>query len=157
MNLLLFLSLTLPLLWIGCSEHVHDENCQSHGGYHVHKPLMGGELIPVGEHGRGYNLEVVTDESNRLSLYILDAHADGFVRISQPILEVLIKENNQSMVLKLDAVADSATGETVGDTSHFRTSRSIQVTRPFEGNIKSLLIGSREYNQTKIIYSGTNK
>ena len=42
---------------------------------------MGGELIPLGEHGSGYNLEVLIDESDRLSIYILDAHAEGFVRI----------------------------------------------------------------------------
>ena len=109
---------------------------------------MGGELIAVGEHGSGYNLEIIIDELDRLSIYILDAHAEGFVRISQPTLVVLINENNQSMVLKLDAVADSATGETV-EHIHFRSSSSIQVTTPFEGNIKYLAIGSREYNQTK--------
>ena len=142
---------------LGCSEHVHDENCQSQGGYHVHTALMGGELIAVGEHGSGYNLEVLIDESDHLSIYILDAHAERFVRISQPILEVLISEDDQSTVLILDAVADSATGETVGNTSHFRSSNSVQANSAFEGHIKSLRIGSREYNQTKILYSGTNK
>ena len=157
MNIRLPFSLALIILWTGCSEHVHDENCQSNEGYHVHSPLMGGELIAVGEHGSGYNLEIIIDELDRLSIYILDAHAEGFVRISQPTLVVLINENNQSMVLKLDAVADSATGETVGDTSHFRSSNSIQATTPFEGNIKSLAIGSRKYNQTKISYPGTKE
>ena len=55
---------------------------------------MGGELIPVDEHGCGYNLELLIDESDHLSIYILDAHAEGFVRISQATLEVSIKENN---------------------------------------------------------------
>ena len=118
---------------------------------------MGGELIPVDEHGSGYNLEVLIDESDHLSIYILDAHAEGFVRISQPTLEVLITDDNESKVLKLDAVADSATGETVGNTSHFRSSSSVQANTPFDGKIKSLIIGSREYNHTKISYSGTNK
>ena len=157
MNLLLFLSLTLPLLWIGCSEHVHDENCQSHGGLHVHSALMGGELIPVGEHGSGYNVEVLIDESDRLSIYILDAHAENFVRISQINLEVVVTEKNQSRVVMLSAVVDTATGETVGDTSHFRSPAPIKVTRPFAGHIKSLRIGSREYNHTKIFYPGIAK
>jgi len=157
MKILVILQFALFLLWSGCSEHVHDENCQSHGGYHVHSALMGGELIPVGEHGSGYNLEVLIDEADRLSIYILDAHAEGFVRINQPTLEVLYTEKNQSTLLKLDAVADSATGETVGNTSHFRSSSSVQANTPFEGKINSLVIGSREYNQTKISYSGTNK
>lgn len=157
MKILVILQFALFLLWSGCSEHVHDENCQSHGGYHVHSALMGGELIPVDEHGIGYNLEVLIDESDRLSIYILDAHAEGFVRINQPTLEVSIKEKNQSILLKLDAVADSATGETVGNTSHFRSSSSVQANTPLDGKIKSLVIGSREYNQTKISYSGTKK
>lgn len=154
MNILVTLSMTLTLLCMGCSEHVHDENCQSHGGYHVHKPLMGGELIPLGEHGSGYNLEGVTDESNRLSLYILDAHAENFVRINQSKLEVLLGEDNQSTVLKLDAVADSATGETVGNTSHFRTSGSITTYLPLAGTIKHIQIGTTEYNHTSITLSG---
>lgn len=157
MKILVILSLALTLGGMGCSEHVHDENCQSHGGYHVHTALMGGELIPVDEHGSGYNLEVLIDESDHLSIYILDAHAEGFVRISQPTLEVLITQDNESKVLKLNAVADSATGETVGNTSHFRSSSSVQANTPFDGKIKSLIIGSREYNHTKISYSGTNK
>ena len=157
MKLLFPFTLILMLWGTACSEHVHDENCKSHDGYHVHTALMGGELIPVDEHGCGYNLELLIDESDRLSIYILDAHAEGFVRISQATLEVSIKENNQSTVLTLDAVADSATGETVGDTSHFRTPDSIQVARPFSGHVKSLVIGSHEYNQTKISYPGIGK
>ena len=104
MKMLLPFTLIHVLFGTACTEHVHDENCQSHDGYHVHTALMGGELIPIDEHGSGYNLEVIIDESDRLSIYILDAHAEGFVRISQATLEVSIKENNQSTVLTLDAV-----------------------------------------------------
>ena len=157
MNSLVTLSIALTLVCMGCSEHVHDENCQSHGGYHVHTALMGGKLIPLGEHGSGYNLEVLIDESDRLSIYILDAHAEGFVRVNQPTLEVLITEDNQSTALTLDAVADSATGETVGNTSHFRSTTSVPANSAFEGHIKSLRIGSRQYNQAKISYPGINK
>ena len=81
----------------------------------------------------------------------------GLCVSDQPTLEVLITEDNQSTALTLDAVADSATGETVGDTSHFRSTTTVKANSAFEGHIKSLRIGSREYKQAKISYPGTNK
>lgn len=155
MNILVTLSMTLTLLCMGCTEHVLDESCQSHGGPHVHQPLMGGELLPLGKHGGGHNLEILTDETDRLSVYILDAHAENFVRIGQPKLELLITETNGSTtVLGLDAVADTATGETIGDSSHFRTSGSVTTYLPLAGTIKHIQIGTTEYNQTSITLSG---
>ena len=51
----IFLITLATLVFAGCSEHQHDESCESHGGLHVHEPLLGGQLIALGDHGSGYN------------------------------------------------------------------------------------------------------
>ena len=45
MNIRLPFSLALILLWTGCSEHVHDENCQSNEGYMCIHPLWEENLL----------------------------------------------------------------------------------------------------------------
>lgn len=150
-----FRFLTISVLSVGffaCSEHQHDESCKSHGGHHVHQPLLGGELIPLGEHGEGYNLEILTTSDQHLSVYILDAHAENFVRLKQPKIELLITEQNVSQSIFLDAIADAATGETIGNTSHFRSSTPINPNRSTDGILQSIKIGAKEYNQTKISF-----
>lgn len=147
--------LTLSILSLGffaCSDHQHDESCKSHGGHHVHQPLLGGALVPLGEHGGGYNLEVLTTADQFLSVYILDAHAENFVRIAQPKIDLELSDQNQSVILSLDAIADSATGETVGNTSHFRSPTPINSSLPASGILQSIKIGANEYNQTRISF-----
>ena len=138
-------SMLISLLVVGCTEHQHDESCGSHGGLHVHEPLLGGQLMALGEHGSGYNLELLIDKKNRLSVYILDAHAENFIRIEQEFLQVDLSDGNKTSVI-LDAVADSATGETVGNTSHFQTKGTVENFLPLKGLIQMIEIGSKQYS-----------
>jgi hypothetical protein len=144
MNFLLFILFTLFV--VGCSEHQHDESCGSHGGLHVHEPLLGGQLMALGEHGSGYNLEFLIDDNNRLSIYILDAHAENFVRIEQESLQVNLSDEKKTSIT-LYAVADSATGEKVGDTSHFQTKGTVENFLPLKGIIQMIKIGSKQYSE----------
>ena len=140
---------------VGCAEHQHDESCGSHGGLHVHEPLLGGQLIALGDHGSGYNIELLIDENNHFSVYILDAHAENFVRIDQESLQMnLSDENNTS--LTLHAVADSATGETVGNTSHFQNQRNGGKFLPLNGIIEMIEIGSKQYSEIEHLPSQGN-
>lgn len=151
-----YLSLFISLIFlVGCSEHQHDESCGSHDGYHVHKPLLGGELIALGEHGSGYNLELLLDEKNLLSIYILDAHAENFVRIKQKSIRLVLSDEN-STALTLHAVSDSATGETEGNTSHFQTKQSVKDHLPISGVIQEIKIGSKDFQETKVSLSGNS-
>src|SRR6185503_1476227 len=78
----------------------------------------GGTLVELGEHA--YSLELVRDPATgSLSIFILDAHAENFVRIKAATLELVATVGREQRVLSLRAVANSATGETVGDTSQF--------------------------------------
>lgn len=123
-SLLRILLLTLvPLLAIGCGrshDHAHDkaakDEAHGHNHGHVHTAPHGGLLVEVGDHQ--FNVELVLDrETGRLAAYILDGHAENFVRIAQSAIEVRLED--PARVLSLAAVANPATGETVGNTSQF--------------------------------------
>ena len=144
-------AILIALFVVGCAEHQHDESFGSHGGLHVHEPLLGGQLMALGEHGSGYNLELLIDENNHFSFYILDAHAENFVRIEQESLQMnLSVENTTSLILH--AVADSATGETVGNTSHFKTKGTVEKFLPLNGIIEMIEIGSKQYSEIEFAF-----
>jgi hypothetical protein len=109
---LIVLSLLFTLA--GCSKHDHSHS----GGGHVHKAPHGGQLIELGEHA--YNLELVRDTATgTLTAYLLDGHAENFVRIAAPAIDLTAFSGGQKRTLSLKAIANSVTGETVGNTSQF--------------------------------------
>ena len=144
-------AILIALFVLGCAEHQHDESCGSHGGLHVHEPLLGGQLMALGEHGSGYNLELLIDENDRFSVYILDAHAENFVRIEQESLQINLSDENTTSLI-LHAVADSATGETVGNTSHFKTKGTVEKFLPLNGIIEIIEIGSKQYSEIEFAF-----
>ena len=109
-----------------CSKsdsHDHDKK-SAHAG-HARKAPHGGTLVEIGDHQ--FNLEFVLDAATgKISAYILDAHAENFVRSALPSFQ---------------AVAYAATGETVGDTSQFdATADWLKTTPTFTGEIDSINI-----------------
>ena len=144
-------AILIALFVLGCAEHQHDESCGSHGGLHVHEPLLGGQLMALGEHGSGYNLELLIDENNRFSVYILDAHAENFVRIEQESLQVDLSDGNTTSLI-LHAVADPATGETIGNTSHFQSKGTVENFLPLNGIIEMIEIGSQQYSEIEFFF-----
>lgn len=105
------------LLWLslaGCAKH----DSSASGGGHVHKAPHGGKLIELGQHA--YNIEFVRDTATgTLTAYLLDGHAENFVRIAAPAIEITALSGGQKRTLALKAVANTVTGETVGNTSQF--------------------------------------
>ncbi|MBI5767676.1 MAG: hypothetical protein HZA93_07760 [Verrucomicrobia bacterium] len=101
-----------------CSKH-DDHAGHAHAtAQHAHTAPHGGTLVEIGEHA--YNLELVRDAAaGKLTVYVLDGHAENFVRIKSPSLEIAASGGASKRLLALRAVANSATGETVGDTSCF--------------------------------------
>ncbi|MGB0354771.1 MAG: hypothetical protein ACPGII_01825 [Opitutales bacterium] len=140
------------LLFVGCSDQVPSGG----GGHHVHTAPHGGELYELGPHGSGFNFELFLNENGNLNLYILDAHAENFVRIKQTQIEILFPDTNRSS-LSLEAVEDTATGETVGDTSRFQSPGSIHDLLPIQGIIKEISVGSKTYPKQPISFSGNSK
>ncbi len=90
---------------------------------HAHKAPHGGALVEIGDHFA--HVEVVLDDTTgKLTAYALDGHADEPVRLKHDALEIAIKPRQDSpttppLTVRLAAVANKLTGETVGDTSQF--------------------------------------
>jgi hypothetical protein len=140
------------ILFVGCSDQVPSGG----GGPHVHTAPHGGELYELGPHGSGFNFELFLNEIGKLNLYVLDAHAENFVRIKQSQIEILFTDSNRSS-LSLEAVEDSATGEKVGDTSRFQSLGSIHDLLPIQGFLKEISVGSKTYSEQPISFSGNSK
>lgn len=140
------------LLFAGCSDQVPSGG----GGHHVHTAPHGGELYELGPHGSGFNFELFLNENGNLNLYVLDAHAENFVRIKQTQIEIIFPDSNRSS-LSLEVIEDSATGETVGDSSRFQSPGSIQDLLPIQGIIKEITVGSKTYSEQTISFSGNSK
>ena len=107
---------------------------------HVHTAPHGGTLIELGEHA--FNLELVRDAAaGKLTAYLLDGHAESFVRVSAPSFEITATVAGAKQKLTLVAVANAATGEKVGATSQFEASAGwLKTTPAFEGVITTLTI-----------------
>ena len=149
MNFFFSLFSTALLLLSGCSS---DHHSSDHGGHHIHQPLRGGVLMELGKHGSGYNLEILQNPADQLEIFILDAHAENYVRIAQPSIELTLRDSNQT--ISLGAVADPATGETVGNSALFRTESNISKNIPLQGILRSLKIGSKTYTDQPFEFSG---
>jgi hypothetical protein len=100
----------------GCSKHAADHEAAH--AKHEHKAPHGGVLVELGEHA--YSLELLRDRvTGKLTAWILDGHAENFVRIKSPQIDLVAMPGGKFTPLPLQAVANPATGETVGDTSQF--------------------------------------
>lgn len=121
----------------GCAKNEADHDHAAHGG-HVHRAPHGGTLVELGEHA--YNLEFVRElDTGRLSAYVLDAHAENFIRIKAASFEVVANVGGEKRPLTFKAVANSTTGETVGDTSQFDAEGDwVKTTRTLDGVIVAL-------------------
>jgi uncharacterized Rossmann fold enzyme len=108
--------------------------------------------MELGKHGSGYNLEILQNPQDQLEIFILDAHAENYVRIAQPSIELTLTDSNQTM--SLGAVADPATGETVGNSALFRAESNISSKLPLLGFLRSLKIGSKTYTYQPFEFSG---
>lgn len=117
MSPLLRLSLTLSLALFLAACGRKDAG-PSHAGGHVHTAPHGGTLIEIGAHA--YNLELLRDAAaGKLTAWVLDGHAENFVRLKIPAIEAVATLGAEKRPLSLKAVGNPATGETVGDTSQF--------------------------------------
>jgi hypothetical protein len=108
-----FVLIALGLLAAACSRQGSGQEVHAFR----HHPPHGGTAVALGD---DYNLELVLDRSaGRLDAYVFDDDMENFVRIAQPSFELAATAAGLKHDLILRAVANPATGETVGDTSLF--------------------------------------
>jgi len=131
-------------LWgTGCSKD--SDHDHAGGGGHAHEAKNGGQLVEVGQHQ--FNFEILPDAAaGKLTAWVLDAHAEGYVRIAAPMLQVRATVDGQEKVLVLAAVANAASGEKVGDTSQFEGSAEwLKTAKSFSGKITGVNLSGKDF------------
>ena len=140
------LAALLLLTFAGCGGR----ESSSGGGGHSHKAPHGGTLVEVGQHA--YNVELVRDAAaGKLTAYILDGHAENFIRIAAPSFELIAITGGERKPLTLRAVANTATGETVGNTSQFEAQADwLKSVGEFPGMITSIDIRGTKFDNVAL-------
>jgi hypothetical protein len=135
----LLLAAGAALLFAGCKDS-HEPDGEAHGGGHSHTAPHGGTLVALGQHE--FNLELVPDAANgALNVYVLDGHAEKFVRIGMASFEVIAKFADKTETLKFTPVANPATGETADNTSQYQArSETLKTAPAFDGVLKDINI-----------------
>ncbi len=129
----------------------------SHPGGHVHLAPHGGTLLEIGEHA--YNLELLRDAAaGKLTAWVLDGHAENFVRLKVPAIEGVATLGTGKRPFLLQAVANPATGETVGDTSQFEVQGDwLKTAEAFTVSIPALEIRGRKFGPLTANYPQARK
>jgi hypothetical protein len=127
------------------SEHKDYSNVPSghnHAAHakHAHTAPHGGTLVEIGDHA--YNVELLRDAATgKLTAWFLDGHAENFVRLKAPSIEIVATVAGAKQTLVLAAVANPATNEKVGDTSQFEvTADWLKTTATFDAVIPAVTI-----------------
>lgn len=132
-------------LLAGCGRGPSTAPAAADSHEHVHHAPHGGWLVEL-EHETA-NLELVLEETTgMLEVYVLDAHAENFVRVAQPSLRLQLRDGAEVRELVLPAVANPATGETVGQTSLFRGQADwLRGRRHLAGVVGEVVVQGRTY------------
>lgn len=132
------------LLLVGCGDG-HGPESGDHEGGHAHQPKYGGKLVELGHHEG--NVELVLDPSTgRLTAYLLDAHAENFVRLPLDSFVVVAQVQGAEQILTFKPVGNPATGEKAGDTSQFEaTADWLKSATSVQGRIRELPVKAKVY------------
>lgn len=127
----------------------HDHEKEGHEGHH-HDPLHkaeGAGMKAIGDHFA--HIEMVLKEDGKLILWITDGGAENAIRIKQK--EIKLKLNGKDY--SLSAVANSLTGEKVGDTSQFEAQiDDLKGKKEFEGEVIELHVKGKEFKNIQFHY-----
>ena len=123
---------------------------------HEHHPPHGGTPVVLGD--EAYHIELVLDASaGTLQAYVLDGEMENFIRSTVPSIEIVATVGGAQRTLVLAAVANPATGETVGDTSLFEAQADwLKTTPEFDGVLKSVTIRGTTFTDVKFNFPRGN-
>lgn len=123
---------------------------------HVHHPPHSGIPVVLGD--EVYHLELVLNAgTGTLQVYVLDGEMEAFIRSSVPSIEITAVVNGTPQTLVLKAVANPATGETIGDTSLFEAQADwLKITKEFDAVLKSITVRGTTFSAVKFNYPKGN-
>ena len=138
-------------------DHDHDHAHGDHDHDHAHQPKYGGTPVELGEHQ--YHVEVLRDaEQGKLKIWVLDGHLENFIRLKIDSFEMKATVGEKTEILTFLATPNSATGETVGDTSYFEAQADwLKETGEFAAEIVSLEIRGSKFEGVKFDYPKGNE
>lgn len=112
---------------------------------HQHHAPHEGTAVVLGK--EQYHLELVCDATDgTLTAYVLDSEMDNFIRLAQPNIILSIKTADYIGTLTLHAVANTATGEKIGDTSEFQVKDELfKKTSAFDGILKLITVNNNTF------------
>ena len=151
------LTLLTTLLCAACGEDIVPPLAKAkpaaEKAKHSHQPLRGGRLVEIGAHVA--QVEIVHDPAaGTLAAYVMDGHASRAVRLPAKSLRVRIQVGGEEFAFDLKPVADTLTGDTVGDTSHFEISADLlERIRDFRGVIVELHVFDRVFRDVTFTYA----
>lgn len=148
------LCLALAALSPGCSRAPAPGEAAPRG--HVHHPPHGGTPVVLGD--EAYHIELVLDaQAGVLQAYVLDGEMEAFIRSAAPSLEIDATVGGAPRTLVLTAVANPATGETVGDTSLFQAQADwLRTARDFDGVLRSVTLRGTTFADVKFNFPRGN-
>jgi hypothetical protein len=151
------MALALGLVFAGCGEERStSSNTSSKPHKHHHDPPHNGTGIELGEDE--FHVELVLDAANgKMQAYLLSAHMAGFVRIPAEGFEMTATIAGKEETLVFKPVANSATGEKVGDTSQFEAQAEfLKTAKTFDGVLKVITIRGKTYKDVKFNFPKGN-
>ena len=141
------------LLCAGCARPSSPSD-QPHK--HVHHPPHGGTPVVLGD--EIYHIELVLDQkAGRLQAYVFDGELENFIRSGESSIEIDATVGGAPRALVLSAVANPATGETVGDTSLFEGQADwLRSAGEFDGVLRTITIRGTTFTDVKFNYPRGN-
>ena len=153
-----FLAFVCMAAWIctGCGKATTPEQTGT-PGKHQHVAPNGGTPVALGEDD--YHLELVLDAAaGTMQAYVLDGEMEGYVRVAAPSFEVVAKQTNGDVGLVFAAVANRATGETVGYTSQFAAQADwLKTVKTFDGVLKVLTVKGKVFKNVAFNFPKGNE
>jgi hypothetical protein len=145
-----FVSLGLLIL-SACGKFSAGPDAKENTGPHKDVAPHGGTPVALGD---DYKLELVRDgDTGTLSGYVLDDEMEEFMRSSSPSLTILVSGHGTDSRLVLNAVGNSATGETVGDTSLFEGQAAwLRSVDSFDGTLQAIVIRGTIFTNIKFAF-----
>lgn len=128
-----------------------------HAHHHEHKAPHDGTVVELGEEAA--HLELVLDPAaGRLRAYVLDGELENFIRVKDAALALAVRDATGERAIILAAVADPATGETVGDTSLFEASAEWLKTTPrFDAVVREVTVRGATYRDVAFKFPEGNE
>lgn len=124
---------------------------------HEHVAPHGGTPVVLGE--EAYHLEFVVDPiAGVIQAYVLDGEMENFVRVKDPAMTIEATIDGTVRTLELRAVANQATGETVGDTALFEGRADwLKTAKEFDATLKTLTVRGTTFPDVKFNFPKGNE